>query len=537
MLPESVPDHVRSLLLDALVTYSDSCTLPNLTPSCPYFVQTEAGPTCLEQCRELIAEWGVADRGVRDVQIGGLVLHGRRMPRSVASGSVDYDATQRFLSERRKSPNEQGTGSLLLGLKAAFVGLAIDTNESASRVMPLWAELERRGVNVESLVTAAMLPEFASRIATVAAMPAMREGGLWGDGVSSDVLDALQQQAESGWSQLLEAAMDAEGGLGNARKLALDSIQGAAHRSQAGGPQGFSAEFAKVGSETGAAKLDWVLADVRMLYAMSPRFRNRVAEWLTRLLHDDLPSLLRLQPPPVQLFLALSTDPAPIDEIGLWIWDRFTQTHFEDWSTSSLMKEWLSATTGEAPLAQPVWSERRTDAHAIASIALSKSSEQGGLSLPERGLGADEFVNAAIAHLREGRIQEAADIFAGLVELRPADGDALNNLGFCLLPIDPIGGLDALQKASLYPRGHVFLNMANRVLALHLVGRDDDALPLAREAVAFEHYAATEAFLWIHVHDSGTLTLAMVDPVHYMRQLLNHLESEGDVEQGVHEGE
>jgi len=120
--------------------------------------------------------------------------------------------------------------------------------------MPLWAELERRGVTVESLVTAAMLPEVASRIATVAAMPAMREGGLWGDGVSSDVLDALQQQAESGWTQLLEAAMDAEGGLGNARKLALDSIQGAAHRSQDGGPQGFSAEFGRVDSETGAVK-------------------------------------------------------------------------------------------------------------------------------------------------------------------------------------------------------------------------------------------------------------------------------------------
>ena len=65
MLFERAPDHLRSLLLDALVTYSDSCTLPNLTPSCPYFVQSEAGPTCREQCRDLIAQSGVADRRVR----------------------------------------------------------------------------------------------------------------------------------------------------------------------------------------------------------------------------------------------------------------------------------------------------------------------------------------------------------------------------------------------------------------------------------------------------------------------------------------
>jgi len=86
VLFERAPHHVRSLLLDALVTYSDSCTLPNLTPSCPYFVQSEAGPTCREQCRDLMAQSGAADRRVRDVRIGGLVLHGRGMPQAWPAG-------------------------------------------------------------------------------------------------------------------------------------------------------------------------------------------------------------------------------------------------------------------------------------------------------------------------------------------------------------------------------------------------------------------------------------------------------------------
>ena len=127
------------------------------------------------------------------------------------------------------------------------------------------------------------------------------------------------------------------------------------------GAQRFSAEFAQLDTAHGMEKSDWVLADVRMLYAMSSRFSNRVWEWLTRLLNEDLRSLLRMQPPPIPLFLALPTEPMPIDEIGLWIWDRFTQTRYGDWSTSSLMQEWRSARTGEVPLPQLVWSERRTD--------------------------------------------------------------------------------------------------------------------------------------------------------------------------------
>ena len=506
VLFERAPHHVRSLLLDALVTYSDSCTLPNLTPSCPYFVQSEAGPTCREQCRDLIAQSGAADRRVRDVRIGGLVLHGRGMPQSVASGSVAYDATKRFLTERRKSPSGQGTGSLLLGLKAALDGLSADAHETADRVMPLWAELERRDVPVERVVGAAMLPEIAVRLGMLASIPAMTEGGLWAYGVSPDYLGALQSQAESGWSELLKAAIDADGGRDKARRLAMESLAGEADGSRLGGAQRFSAEFAQLDTAHGMEKSDWVLADVRMLYAMSSRFSNRVREWLTRLLNEDLRSLLRMQPPPIPLFLALPTEPMPIDEIGLWIWDRFTQTRYGDWSTSSLMQEWRSARTGEVPLPQLVWSERRTDPEAIASIWLSKSSEPRKTSLPERGLSADEFVHAAINHLDEGRIQEAADIFAGLVELRPADGDALNNLGFCLLPLDPSSGLEELERASLYPQGNVALNLANRALALHLVGRDEDALQLGREALGSEHRGVGLAVMWKHDHDTGKLT-------------------------------
>jgi hypothetical protein len=395
--------------------------------------------------------------------------------------------------------------------------------------MPLWAELERRGVPVERVVGAAMLPWVADRLGMVASVPAMMEGGLWGDGVSPDLVELLRTQAESGWSQLLNAAMEADGGRRKARRLALTAMSDRAVGPHLGGAQGFTAEFVKLGSANGAEKSDWVLTDVRMLYAMSSRFSNRVQEWLTRLLNEDLASLLRMQPPPIPVFLAFPTEPMPVDELGMWIWDRFTQTRYDDWATSSLMQEWRTASTGDVPLAQPVWSERRTNPEAIASVWLSKSSDSPmNTSLSGRGLGADEFVEAAIAHLNDGEIQEAADIFAGLVELRPADGDALNNLGFCLLPLDPSSGLEELEKASLYPQANVVLNLANRVLGLHLVGRDEAALELAREVMGSEHRAVGLAVMWKHNHDAGGLTLeSEVHPVQYLGQLLTHLEACG----------
>ena len=111
-------DARRHLLMNALVTFSDSCTLPLLTPSCPYYRHDGHSASCNEECRDLIDEWGIADRRVREVQIGGLVLRGRGMPIEVATGAVPFDATKNYLRERRFSPPQQSTGSLLLGLGA-----------------------------------------------------------------------------------------------------------------------------------------------------------------------------------------------------------------------------------------------------------------------------------------------------------------------------------------------------------------------------------------------------------------------------------
>ena len=72
--------------------------------------------------------------------------------------------------------------------------------------------------------------------------------------------------------------------------------------------------------------------------------------------------------------------------------------------------------------------------------------------------------------------QVGAGVFAGLCELRPGDGEALKNLGFCLLSTDVEQGLLKLQEACLYCRSRTVVNAVNTALALHLLGRDAAAV-------------------------------------------------------------
>jgi hypothetical protein len=91
------------------------------------------------------------------------------------------------------------------------------------------------------------------------------------------------------------------------------------------------------------------------------------------------------------------------------------------------------------------WTVRKGDPNATL-MALIKSSQQRGDRAESRWLDPVAFVDAATDLLKANQIREAADIFATLVELRPTDGEALNNLGFCLLPLDPTAALEALQR-------------------------------------------------------------------------------------------
>jgi lipoprotein NlpI len=149
------------------------------------------------------------------------------------------------------------------------------------------------------------------------------------------------------------------------------------------------------------------------------------------------------------------------------------------------------------------------------------SSHRGRQTTPE-GLNADSLTTSALNHLRHGRWQAAADIFAGLVALRPTDGDAWNNLGFCQLPGDIEQGLRSLQQASLYKRQHAFLNTVNRTLALHLLGRDSDALRISETALATDQQPPAAA-LWLHDSEQQLTIADIGEPRAYLVDLRHHI--------------
>ena len=74
-----------------------------------------------------------------------------------------------------------------------------------------------------------------------------------------------------------------------------------------------------------------------------------------------------------------------------------------------------------------VLGERRTDKDAVAQLALARSSKSRGRAARSTGLTAGEFVAPAARLLEAGQHNEAAQLFAALLELRPGDGEAHNN--------------------------------------------------------------------------------------------------------------
>jgi hypothetical protein len=508
--------------MDALVTYSDACTLPSLTPSCPFFRDAESGPTCDEECRQLIEEFGVANRGVREVTVGGLVLTGRALPLSAAGGYSPYDASKIFLRDRGRPPRQQCTASLLLGLQAAMLEppLLGDRNEREGRVRALWVELERRKLPVGRVMKAVVLPAIAAMIGAFATLPAMRSGGLLPPDVSTEAMDSISAFADTGWAAALDGAIAAEGGEVIATRAALRSLHRMMETKQwSGWPEDFLGPRGS-GSHPTDEQIARFLNDERCLYGQSLLFTDRIYAWLCRLLdEDDLDRLLSWEAPKVDLFLAIPRQAsADVDEVGGWIWDRLAVTDLGEWLDSSLHLEWRHRSGDELPVPPNVWRERVTDPGMVAGLVMDRLGNRAVRRERKGGLDPNEFVEKAVELLKENRVQEAANIFEGLLELRPADGTALNNLGFCLLPIDPVRGLELLQRASLFRPSSPLINSANRVMALSVVGRTDSARALAQEVVGTwgPHAEAEHGWLWQR-SAAGEFQLVSVDPRVYLR--------------------
>lgn len=519
------------LVLEALVAYSDACTLPLLTPNCPFYCLDEQGhPTCGTECVAAVQASGGTGRSIREVKVGGLVLTGRTLPQEAAGSADTYDAMRNYIDQRSLTPANQSTGTLLLRLGAALNRGPSSRSAEQERMVvhEAWAELDRRHVPVETVVRAAILPQMAAQIGMLAMTPLMRQNGMWDELVSNDELDRLDERSAE-WFAVLEHSFEHDRAELDHESQVLQWVNVEAHHRTL--EEVFRLHEATKHVDLGmdlepATTLPTrIRVDIRVLYAISTRFTNRVEQWLNRILTDDLDAVIAWTAPPPAVFTALPPK-SRLDETGTWIWDRFTKTSLETWATSSLLREWAGNDDGQ--LDRRVWLERACDSDVVAEMALAQLTKRSSRTLPAPKLSAESFVDAALRHLKDDRPEEAAQIFQGLVDLDPTDGDALNNLGFCLLPIDPSRALDALQRSSLFPMSQRAVNAANRVLALLLVGREADALGLAHESVRIVQPDERDpCWTWLVAQDGDLpqLTLEASNPIAYLTNLTEYLES------------
>src|SRR5437870_2956965 len=98
-LPESGPE--RAIFIRSLRAFSDNCSPPTLTPTCPFYRNDHTGAWCLEECMDLLATHaGDADDGV---PLGFALMAHRRRPRARRSSSAvakPFDAREIWAEDR-----------------------------------------------------------------------------------------------------------------------------------------------------------------------------------------------------------------------------------------------------------------------------------------------------------------------------------------------------------------------------------------------------------------------------------------------------
>lgn len=369
---------------------------------------------------------------------------------------------------------------------------------------------------VEQVVRGAVLPQVAVRIAERALLPHIAQSRALPASASVELQRQLADAPPGSWTTALDALVAAW----TREPQRFADIQGQSpYRHLAPG------RTVKPFARPDDTESYVVEADAHVMLAFSPEFIGRVEEWLCRLLEEDMLAALRADPPHPSVFLALDHSRHIRDETGLWIWERLSVTRFEEWSDSSLLLEWRylrGEYRGTCP--DRVFAERVISHEMLATRALDQLSRERGRRLASHDLDPSHFVRQAAQHLEMGRWEEAASIFRGLSEIRPADGDAWNNLGFCELHGDPARAFVTLEHASLFELDHPLLNVANRCLALHLLGRDDEAVALAESTSYMRDGSLGSVYLWQHTTRAEPLKLRdHANASAYLEELLVHI--------------
>lgn len=364
-------------------------------------------------------------------------------------GIKAFDAVETYLCEGTRNPSAAWrTVSLVTALLGLITrGPEFETPTPEARLDAFRAaadELSRRGLDALALVRYGMTREVAAPV-----IGALAVRLIFGEGASMESMDV------QGWCAA----------------LGLQGLPSASPRPNV--------------NEIGRLFEEWILPAIPNIY-----------RWIGTASLDDLINLT----PPARDSLELSSDTEPLDrdlrEQYRWAVEHFAKTFYGDWQTSSLHYElkWLD---GEVlpPCPNELMNDRKVPREKIAEEIARRVVYDVDKYDPGESL-VSEMTRHAISLLRQDRCNDAAAVFEFGVLQRPDDADIRNNLGFCLIPVDPRKALDALKCAANMSYEPSSTNSYNQICCYISIGRPRAALNVADEEWRKEDSKGHSAVLW-----------------------------------------
>jgi len=474
------------LLYRALADFSDACDVPALTPSCPFYQQMGDGtPVCGEECKDILGdELSHAATPSSSVTLAGefAVVRGIRRPRprrGRTGAQLPFDARQIYLTERDRDISGWGMTALINGLRLQLGWMTLDADEmpSIAKVEEICGELKKRGTDPEQVIRQGLFGHVTSAV-------------VWH--IRNTLLTG--EDDDLGWMALI-------------RQIKPDD---AYRKPDDGGQPDFDSVIHAVSPLLTAWALYADLEDV-----LEHRVRHTAKELLQ--FGDDLPER---------------------DHDAVWLVDRFTATYLEGWSRRSLQREWRYIHSQRAGLCAPAsMRERAVDVNVLAQVLAEvgaehlEGREQQSNDEASGLIRVEQFYPLAVDALERGDRSEAVSIYRMMRKVRPRDRQVNNNLGFCLLPDEPVEAAELFESAiqTSVPGPLMAMTYLNLALARLRSGdavRAREALQYGREndSTEFTGYmwdlAKIADGLWVLAHIHGSLDT-------YAEQLEDLVEAEG----------
>lgn len=457
----------RKLMVRAVAKFSDQCEAPTLTAECPFFELTDSGdPACAEQCQDLIARYPGDLAHDEPLGLGaGLTATRRRPRRGPSDNEMAFDAGQATLEDEDRPLTEWRFSSLLTAARSLVFSPLGPQMPIGS--VELAAEIQRRGVNGDLSLPMALAKDrvTAISIAFLASKVAFPDEA---DGMIANLTGDLE-----GW----RAALNGIGGLvGPDQSFVTDEGQ-----------------RALVGWYTGLSAAD-AMADIVPTV-------------------DDLRFGLEME---------LNRD---LVAEARWMVERFTITYLQDWSSTSRAREWRFIHAQRSGCCPPgIMRQRAVDPQALAKALADEHCDRHDEEQSDEGQAwtATHFKSTAIAKLRNGQTEEAANVFRVLVELEPQDAEIRNNLGFCLIPNHPKEAVASLRESLAIGSPTPTLTQFNLALALHLSGEAAEANALVLRTLAEGSADEDSVFVW-RVEADGLKFGPIHDLFGYGEELVSHM--------------